>query len=74
MSGQREREEPDPRERSVWKPAWWTVTWVNPDLVGRIQRNGTPVADMWPASMKRAVEPQPEHEAVKDEPELEAGA
>lgn len=74
MSKQRKREDPGREERTVYQPAWVAVVWVNPDLIGRIQRDGTPVADMWPASMKRIADPEPDRQAIADEPELEAGA
>jgi len=38
----------DQASTSVYAPAWVTVTWLNPQLRRRIQRDGTPVADMWP--------------------------
>lgn len=65
MSEQRKRDVGQ-EERSVYQPAWVAVTWVNPDLIGRVQRDGTPVADMWPAAMKRAAETQAEREADRE--------
>lgn len=66
MSEQRKRDDADRQERSLYQPGRVAVIWVNPDLIGRVQRDGTPVADMWPAAMKRAAEAQPEREADRE--------
>jgi anti-sigma regulatory factor (Ser/Thr protein kinase) len=44
-------------------PKWVAVTWVNPQLRGRVQRDGTTLNDVWPASMRRDIEPQADREA-----------
>jgi serine/threonine-protein kinase RsbW len=44
-------------------PKWVAVTWVNPQLRGRVQRDGTTLNDIWPASMRRDIEHQADREA-----------
>lgn len=65
MSEYPKRYDADRKEWVEDKP-WVAVVWVNPDLVGRIQRDGTPVRDMWPEAMKRAAEAQPDRQADRE--------
>ncbi len=53
----------DQASTSVYTPAWVTVTWVNPQLRGGIQRDGTPVADMWPVVRRNNPKLQSDPEA-----------
>ena len=60
----------DQASTSVYAPAWVAVTWVNPQLRGRIQCDGTPVDDMRPVVRRNnpKLQSDPEADSWEAEP------